>query len=153
MASSPLVPAVAITKQEVKQDEAKYFVFYSRVPNSNYIFPDGTQANFVGGRYATQDEGKAHHLREVVRQGNQHIYLDQEKLVLTEAELDPMAELKARIIAEYEEKKALEQGNMGEYTAPKLNVADSNSIGLAAADSSSGATPAIPGVAVTAPIK
>jgi hypothetical protein len=150
--AATLSPAIAHT-QVKKVEEAKYHVFYCRIPNSNYIFPDGTQANFTGGRYATQDEGKAHHLREVVKQGNVHIYIDPDKLELTEAELDPMAELKARIIAEHEAKKAIEQGAMGEYAQGKLNVADSNSIGQAAADSSSGATASTPGVAVAMSLK
>jgi len=118
----------------------KYFVFYNRIANSNYIFPDGSQANFTGGRYATQDEDKAAHLNSVVKQGNPHIFIDPAKLMLTVDELDPMAELKARIIAEYEAKQALTKGEMGTSVQGKLNVADTLSIGEGAADSTSGAT-------------
>ena len=81
-------------------EEVKYFVFYNRIPNSTFIFPDGTQAAFTNGRYATPDADKAIYLNEVVKQGNPHIYLNEDKLVLTETELDPMAEYKARVIAE-----------------------------------------------------
>lgn len=128
-------PAVAATKETA---EAEYFVFYSRIPNSTVIFPDGTSAGFVNGRYTTQDEEKAAILRQAIEGGNNSLYLDAEKPKLTEAELDPMAEYKARVIAEYLEKQANAASNdRGTSTQGRLNVADTSSIGEAAADSSS----------------
>ena len=123
------------------KDEAKYFVFYSRIPNSTIIFPDGTSAGFVNGRYTTQDEYKAQILREAIAAGNQSLYIDAEKPMLTETELDPMAEYNARIIAEYVQAQATKASNdMGGSSQGKLNVADTGSVGALAADSTSGAT-------------
>jgi len=126
-------------------EEVKYFVFYNRIPNSTFIFPDGTQAAFTNGRYATPDADKAIYLNEVVKQGNPHIYLNEDKLVLTETELDPMAEYKARIIAEYLASQGAgnPEKDMGTSIQGKLNVADTSNIGAAAADSTSGVTPGV----------
>lgn len=126
-----------------------YFVFYSRVINGTVIFPDGTAAGFVNGRYTTQDETKAQVLRDAIDAGHPHLYIDADKPVLTEAELDPMAEYKARVIAEYEASKIAGDKNSdkGSSSQGRLNVADTGSIGAAAADSTSGAT-ATPGIKV-----
>lgn len=135
-------------------EEKKFFAFYSRIHNSTHIFPDGTLAAFTGGRYTTDDEQKAAHLRAEIKSGNQYLFLDEEKQVLTEAELDPMAELKARIIAEYEAKKASDTSNdMGESDSGKLNVADTSSIAQAAMGSDSGAVAATPGITLAVPSK
>ena len=40
-------------------EEKIYKVFYCRIPNSNFIFPDGSIAAFTGGRYVTDDPDKA----------------------------------------------------------------------------------------------
>jgi hypothetical protein len=140
------------------QAEKKFYVFYNRVPNSSYIFPDGTIAAFTGGRYATDDEAKAQHLTAVAQQGNPHIFVDPAKMQLTESELDPMAELKARIREQVIQELATKKDNdMGSSTSGKLNIADSNTIGEAAAGSDSGAagmpasTPAVGAVKISLP--
>lgn len=127
--------------------EQKFFAFYSRVPNSTFIFPNGVSAVFTGGRFTTQDETQANHLYWEIKQGNQHIFINEQKLTLVESELDPMAELKARIIAEYLAKEGLKTTESTSEQG-KLNVADTASIGAAAADSSSegSAATVVPGV-------
>lgn len=111
-------------------DQDKYFVFYNHIPNSTFIFPDGQLAQFTNGRYVTQDPVRASLLTSEVQRGNQSIYVDPTKLTATEEELDPMAEYKARVIAEYLAK----QGGEVEASASdsgKLNVTDTASVGEA----------------------
>ena len=125
-------------------EQDKYYVFFSRIPNSTYIFPDGVQAAFVNGRYTTKDAGRAAHLQGIVEEGNPHIYIDPEKTTLTEAELDPMAEYDARVIAKYLAAQASQTSNdMGSSEQGRLNVADTSNIAAAASGSDSGATPGI----------
>ena len=128
-----------------------YYVFFSHIPNSTVIYPDGTVAAFIGGRYTTKDKYKASILQDAIAAGHPHIYVDTAKLQLTEAELDPMAEYKARVIAEYEASKIAGDKNSdkGSSTQGRLNVADTNSVGEAAADSTSGAAASTPAVKIS----
>lgn len=131
--------------------EKTYFVFFSRIPNSNVIFPDGSQANFTNGRYATDDPSKANFLKSECKLGNPYIYFDPDKEVVTETDLDPMAEYNARIIAAYEAKKAAEDKTVDRGTSDqgKLNVADTRNIASAESDSDS---PAVkPALKITLP--
>lgn len=133
-----------------EQKQEMFYVFYNRIPNSNYIFPDGVQAQFVGNRYVTSEKERADILMREIAAGNLHIFVDPNKLQVSKAELDPMAELKARIIAEYEASRAggaqladssTEQG--------KLNVVNTATIFQAAADSDSAGSAALPGIKVS----
>ena len=118
----------------------KLDVFYSRIPNSTFIFADGTFAAFTGGRYTTSDKNRAVELQKEIAAKHAYIYQDPLKLQITEAELDPMAEMKARIIAEYEMGQATAKTNVrGSSDQGRLNVADSSVIAAAAAGSDSGA--------------
>lgn len=135
------------------QEEKLYSVFYCRIPNSNFIFADGSVANFTGGRYVTDDPDKAAFLKREVTLGNPHIYIDAEKTVVTAKELDPMAELKARIIAEYEASKIKEDKNrdLGTSNQGKLNIADTKTVGEAAGESNSApVAPVIPKINIPA---
>lgn len=133
------VVAAAVTA--VASEEPSYYVFYSRIPNSTIIFPDGTSAGFVGGRYTTKDAYKASLLQDAIAAGNQSLYIDVDKPMLTEAELDPMAEYNARIIAEYlaSQISANKESDKGNSTQGRLNITDTKSVGAAAASSDSGA--------------
>ena len=127
------VKAPAADPQEI------FYVFYSRVPNSTVYYPDGSAAVFTGGKYATNDEGKATFLLQEIKKGNMFIFVDEAKFEVTAAELDPMAELKARIIAEYEaEKAAAANADVGTSEQGKLKTVTSATVGGAAVNSSSG---------------
>lgn len=76
-------------------------LFFCHIPSSRYVFPDGTEAAFIAGRYATDDEDKIAHLNYEISKGHQHIFTDPEKLQCDEAELDPMEALKKKIIEDY----------------------------------------------------
>ena len=137
-------------------EEKIYKVFYCRIPNSNFIFPDGSIAAFTGGRYVTDDPDKAAYLKQQVTLGNPHIYINPEQVEVTAKDLDPLAELKARIIAEYEASKIAQDKDKdaGFSKQGKLNIADTNTVGEAAGVSNSPVpsvvVPSIPKVTVTA---
>ena len=139
----------------MEETEKKYYVFYSRLPNSNVIFADGSTAVFTGGKLVLEDEGKAAVLLQEVKRGSNTIYVDPLKFEVTAAELDPQAELKAKIIAEYEaEKAAKELKDAGTSVQGKLNTLTSAGVGTGAVNSISGAqglqapAPAIPSATV-----
>ena len=126
------VKAPAADSQEI------FYVFYSRVPNSTVYYPDGSAAVFTGGKYATNDEGKATFLLQEIKKGNMFIFVD-EVDVDDFREKGRMAELKARIIAEYEaEKAAAANADVGTSEQGKLKTVTSATVGGAAVNSSSG---------------
>ena len=132
---NPLMQAAA--KQE---EEKKYYVFYSRIPNSTVYFPDGSVATFPGGKFATDDEGKAAFLLQEIKRGNMYLHIDPLKFEVTAAELDPQAEYEARIIAKYlESQKAKENADVGSSEQGKLNTVTTANVGAAAVGSASGA--------------
>lgn len=128
----------------------EYYVFYCTIPNSTFIFTDGTLAPFTGGRYVTNDEEKAYQLNKEITAGNNHFYVNKDKLKVTEEELDPMAEYKAKVIADFLAKQA-KPIDAGNYVQGHLNVSDSASLGVAAAQSDSAPTKS--GVHVSIPKK
>ena len=112
-------------------------VFYHRIPNATFIFGDGSVAAFIGGRFTTVDPGKTAALDNEILAGNPHIYRDENQLTMTESELDPMYELRKKIIADYEAQKAVQDAgtaDMGTSTQGPLNVTDSSDIKDAAAN-------------------
>ena len=130
----------------MSQEEKKYYVFFSHIPHSTFIFSDGSVAVFANGRYATDNELKAAALNSEVAAGNTNIYIKPDQVVVTESDLAPDAEYRKRIIAEFlvEEatKAALKEPDrdMGQSAQEPLKPAGSNELGAGAADSSSGAT-------------
>lgn len=128
----------------------EYYVFYCTIPNSTFIFTDGSLAPFTGGRYATDDEEKAYQLNKEIAAGNNHFYVNKDKLKVTEEELDPMAEYKAKVIADFLAKQA-KPIDAGNYVQGPLNVSDTASFGEAAAQSDSVSAPT--GVHVSIPKK
>ena len=123
-----------------KQEEQKFFVFYNRIPNSTVYFPDGSVALFPGGKYVTSDKGKAAFLVQEVERGNIYLYIDPLKFEVTKEELDPEAQYKARIIAEYlESQKGAEQKDAGTSEQGTLKTVTTATVGAAAVGSTSGA--------------
>lgn len=142
---------LTVPATEVK--EPVYDLFFSHVPNSTFIFPNGEVAAFVGGRYATDNAAKAAYLQYEIDCGNPHLHRKEGYMQVSKADLAPDAEYRKRVIAEYLAKEAADKADkpeMGSSEQGKLNVADTSSIAAGAADSSStGATaPAAGGVTV-----
>lgn len=128
-----------MAQAELKEAEKKFYVFYSRLPNSSVIFADGSIAVFVGGKLVLEDEGKAAVLLQEIKRGSNTIYIDPIKFEVTEAELDPQAEYKAKIIAEYEaEKAAKELKDAGTSSQGKLNTLTTAGVSTGAVNSVSG---------------
>jgi hypothetical protein len=75
-------------------------VYYSRMSSSRYVFPDGSEAAFIGGRYTTDDKNKIAHLDTEIKKGNPHIFIDPSLVQMEASDLDPMEVIKKRIIAE-----------------------------------------------------
>ena len=116
-----------------------FYVFFNRIPNASVIYPDGSSAVFLGGKYVTDDEAKAGFLLQEIKKGNMYLHIDEAKFEQTAAELDPIAEMKARIIAEYEAKKAADgTADMGTSEQGKLRTVNTGTVGGAAVNSSSG---------------
>ena len=78
-----------------------FSVFKSTIPSINYIFGNGKPAPFINGRFCTNIPAEVMELTNEVRLGHPHIYIDKEDAVATTEFLDPMANLREKIIAEY----------------------------------------------------
>lgn len=81
-------------------------LFFSRMPSCRYVFPDGSEAAFIAGRYATSEGDKIQHLDSEISKGHQYIFRDPLQLACDESDLDPMEAMKKKIISEYLEQQA-----------------------------------------------
>lgn len=98
-------------------------LYFSHIPNSRYVFPNGKEAAFAGGKYSTDNEEEIAHLNAEIKAGNQFIYTKEGQEVVSVDQLDPLYELKAQIRAQIlAEQAANEAGtkDLGEYVAPEL---------------------------------
>jgi len=87
-------------------EEKKFHVFYSRIPFLNFVFRSGKKAEFIVGRFITDVENEAKELIDEIEGKHPHIYQKVGEEKASESDLDPMKELKDKIIAEYEANKA-----------------------------------------------
>lgn len=114
------------------KDVKKYQLFKTRIINSNYVFKDGTQAQFKGGMYATDNQVFIDELQAEIAAGHMYIYQEAGQELLSANDLDPEIATKRRIIAEYlaEQEKLQKAGttNFGESEQGKLNALNSLSI-------------------------
>ena len=122
-------------------------LYLAHIPHSKYIFSNGDVAIFTGGRYTTDDPGKIGELDALVKKGHPGIYVDPNALQVDPNMLNPMAVMKAKIIAEFlEEQRILAatqdpQRDMGSSdTKSGLKVGNSQSMAVLAAGGN-GATP------------
>ena len=111
-------------------------VFKSSLPSINYIFKNGKPAIFINGAFRTDVDWEIGELTNEVKLGHPHIYIDKNEVTVDSAMLDPMAQLRARIIAEEAEKIRAAAGNpdrdMGTSEQQKLNVGTTRDIAEAA---------------------
>jgi hypothetical protein len=103
--------------------------FKSTIPSCKFILSNGKNANFVGGIYRTDLEHEVAELQNEVKQGHPHIeYIGQ----ISAADLDPVAVLKRKAIAEYlaEQKAAIDPSrDMGTSTSGPVTEGMVNSTG------------------------
>lgn len=115
--------------------------FKSHIPSCKYIFKNGKEANFIGGKFFTNEESEVAELEKEVAHSHPHIYIDENEKEVDTKFVDPMEALRAKHIKEYlaAQNAATDSSNdMGNSTEGKLNVANSSNIAQAAAGTSSG---------------
>ena len=122
-------------------------LYLSHIPHCKYVFGNGDVAIFTGGRYVTSDPGHIAELDYLVKRGNPTIYVDPNALQIDPKMLDPMAVMKAKIIAEFLEEQRIAAAtqdpnrDMGTSdTKSNLKVGTSQSMAAIAAGGN-GATP------------
>lgn len=80
-------------------------VFKSRFSPCNYIFKSGTVARFLDGVYYTENKNEIKELEDEIEFGHPHLYIDA-NMKEVEANKDPMAGLRKKIIDEYLQNQA-----------------------------------------------
>ena len=103
-------------------------VYYSRINSCRYVFPDGSEAAFIGGRYTTSDPVKIAHLDNEVELGHPHIFVDPDLVQMDSADLDPMEVLKKKIIADAIAAGEIQKVQTSESTQPPLAPASSSDL-------------------------
>ena len=77
-------------------------LFKSSIPSCRTIMPNGKYIHFVEGTYATKDAEEIKYLEGEIAAKHPHIYVDsKEASISKQAYEDPMAALRAKIIAEH----------------------------------------------------
>jgi hypothetical protein len=137
---------------------SQVYIFRNRISSCNYVFEDGTVANFVGGIYTTDDPMKAQELQNLVdgvqkkrdNKGNEvfnaagenvwaktskhpHIYQDEGVKTIDSAQLDPLWAIKEKLREELRAEMGLVDPNrdMGNYEQGNLNPTSTQDIASA----------------------
>lgn len=77
-------------------------LFKSAMPSCQYIMPNGKYLYFVKGKFATDDPDEIAELEKAIKARHPHIFIDSKESEITATKLmDPLAEIKAKAIAEY----------------------------------------------------
>lgn len=117
-----------------------YRLFKCAVPSCKYLFQDGHAAYFTEGRYATQDEKEIEELEAEIKAKHPHIYIDANEKETDAAVLDPMSNLKKRIIEEYLKDQAAgkDMGTSGTNAGAGAGMANSANTAAISAESLTG---------------
>ena len=120
-------------------------VFKSRIPSCKFLFKNGKEANFIGGKFMTDNESEIAELQAEVDLRHPHIYVDPEEAKVDSERVDPLEQIRMKAVAEYLAKQAAavattnDRGNTAQ--GGKLEgIANSATVAAGAAGSSSGAT-------------
>lgn len=82
-------------------------LFKSRMPSCQYFFADGSRADFVSGRFSTDEDDKIAQLDAEIKKNHPHIYVDDNEVEVDTEKQDPLEHLRTKFIAEYlKEQKA-----------------------------------------------
>lgn len=76
-------------------------VFKCTIPSIKYIFKNGKEAAFVQGVFRTAVQSEIDELTNEVSLGHPHIFIDPAEQTIASDMIDPMAQLRAKIIAEH----------------------------------------------------
>lgn len=100
-----------------KKAEKLFYVFKNSLGNCRYTFKDGKDANFLNGEYITDSAKEVEELQAEVDARHPHIYVDAARATVTTDKIDPLAEIRAKAIADYKAEMAaalLKTNDMGE---------------------------------------
>lgn len=120
-------------------------LFKGTQPFFRYIFKDGSEAAFIGGRYMTDVESEVKELQAEVVAKHPFIYIDENEKEVDTSFAEQLEEVKAAAVAAFLAKqqeatdKSNDMGSTG-LAAQLKGIATSQTIAKAAADSASGAT-------------
>lgn len=120
-------------------------VYKSRIPSVNYSFKDGHTAPFNAGVFRTSNANEIAELDAEIKNGHPHLYVDPAEATVASNMVDPMAQLRARIIAEYKasEAAAIDPTNdMGNTNQEQVKPASTADIASGAAGGDGGASSA-----------
>jgi len=103
-----------------------------------YVFKSGEVAIFEGGFYRTSDQKKIDELNAEIAAGIGAIWVPKDGATVDSDDLDPVAVMKRKIIAEYEANKARANNNGESFSdAGSLKAVGSDKAGVNAATSNS----------------
>jgi hypothetical protein len=143
MTPQPAVPVPPVFSQEPTEGGTRR-LFKSHMLSTNYTFPDGKTMPFINGRLSTNIASYISHLEEEIKKGHPSIFSDPNEQTVPDYGDDPLAALRAKIIAEEIAKGNIAMNpdrDMGSYVGDKLNMASSKTVAAAMAGSVAGAGP------------
>jgi hypothetical protein len=118
-----------------------------------YVFKSGKIAEFIGGLYRTTVKSEIEELQAEIDSGIGSIWVPPEAPTIDSEDMDPVAVMKKKVIAEYLAQQARAQNN-GESTSesdPKTGMGNTKNLAAVSAGSTSGATAtAVPPGSITA---
>ena len=103
-------------------DDTKYHQYFSTRPKISIITPAGTRIAFAAGQYVTDVSAEIDYLNEQVAAGHPMIYVKKGSETVTKEQLDPLAAVKAKAIAEYLAQQEKQQD-------PSRDMGNTNSAG------------------------
>ena len=94
------IPSINPLQPEEAAEEKQFEIFYSFRGSMRMTCPTGKAIGFISGKFVTQDQECIDYLKQEIGNKNPYIYQEEGKETITSEELDPMAGLRKRIIAE-----------------------------------------------------
>jgi hypothetical protein len=90
-------------------DAKQYHQYFSSRPKISITMPNGNRIYFVAGTYVTDNESEVEFLNEQIKHNHPMIFIQKGKETVTQEQLDPLAAIKEKVIAEYLSKQAEQQ--------------------------------------------
>jgi len=87
----------------------QFHQYFSARPKISITMPNGNRIYFQAGNYVTDNESEIEFLDEQVKLGHPIISVQKGKELITQEQLDPLAAVKAKAIAEYVAKQTAQQ--------------------------------------------
>lgn len=115
-------------------------IFFSRAPTMGYVFRSGRVIHFIGGQFTTSNQAEIDELTEVCKEHGSNYYVKEEQLTVDPAQLDPVAVMYAKMLAQAraEVAAAINPARpMGDFEVGKLEgIANTNTVRGLVAESS-----------------